>query len=116
MKMKIRKHVSMLLLIVCCIPFMLHAQTTTIQGKVIDVHGEAIIGASVTVEGTTNGGITDLDGFYRVKAKPGDYLKITYMGYKDARVKAEQGLTTTLEEDNALLDEVVVVGYGVQKR
>lgn len=116
MKMKIRKHVSMLLLIVCCIPFMLHAQTTTIQGKVIDVHGEAIIGASVTVEGTTNGGITDLDGFYRVKAKPGDYLKITYMGYKDARVKAEQGLTTTLEEDNALLDEVVVVGYGVQKK
>ena len=116
MKMKIRKHVSMLLLIVCCIPFMLHAQTTTIQGKVIDVHGEAIIGASVTVEGTTNGGITDLDGFYRVNAKPGDYLKISYMGYKDVRVKAEQGLTTTLEEDNELLDEVVVVGYGVQKK
>ena len=111
-----RKHLSMLFLFFCCIPFMLHAQTTTISGKVIDVTGEGVIGAAVMVKGTSTGSVTDIDGNYTVTAKPGDILQISYMGYKTVEVEAKQGLVTTLEEDAEVLDEVVVVGYGIQKK
>ena len=115
-KAKMRKHLSMLFLFFCCIPFMLHAQTTTISGKVIDVTGEGVIGAAVMVKGTSTGSVTDIDGNYTVTAKPGDILQISYMGYKTVEVEAKQGLVTTLEEDAEVLDEVVVVGYGIQKK
>ena len=114
-KAKMRKHLSMLFLFFCCMPFMLHAQTTTISGRVIDTTGESIIGAAVMVKGTSTGSVTDIDGNYTVTAKPGDILQISFIGYKDVEVAAKEGLVTTLEEDSETLDEVVVVGYGVQK-
>ena len=116
-KMRIRMHLSILFLFAFCIPSLLLAQqAASISGRVVDMQGEPIIGANVVVKGTTNGSITDLDGNYTVKTTPGTTLEITYMGYKKVEVKAKEGLVTTLQENTEILDEVVVVGYGVQKK
>lgn len=94
-------------------------QTSTINGKVTDANGEAIIGASVTVKGTTsNGTITDLDGKFNLDAPANATLVISYVGYKtiEIPVNGKKTLTITLKEDTEMLDEVVVVGYGTQKK
>lgn len=94
-------------------------QTSTINGKVTDANGEAIIGASVTVKGTTsNGTITDLDGKFNLDAPANATLVISYVGYKtiEILVNGKKTLTITLKEDTEMLDEVVVVGYGTQKK
>lgn len=94
-------------------------QTSTINGKVTDANGEAIIGASVTVKGTTsNGTITDLDGKFNLDAPANATLVISYVGYKtiEIPVNGKKVLTITLKEDTEMLDEVVVVGYGTQKK
>lgn len=94
-------------------------QTSTINGKVTDANGEAIIGASVTVKGTTsNGTITDLDGKFDLDAPANATLVISYVGYKtiEIPVNGKKTLTITLKEDTEMLDEVVVVGYGTQKK
>lgn len=77
-----------------------------------------IIGASVVVKGTNSGAITDLDGNFRIpNVKKGDLIQITYVGYQPVEVKWDgTPLNITLKEDTELLDEVVVVGYGVQKK
>lgn len=94
-------------------------QTSTINGKVTDANGEAIIGASVTVKGaTSNGTITDLDGKFDLDAPANATLVISYVGYKtiEIPVNGKKTLTITLKEDTEMLDEVVVVGYGTQKK
>ena len=93
-------------------------QDGTCTGVVVDETGMTVIGASVVVKGTTNGAITDLDGKFTIKnAKPGDVIVITYVGYSPVEVTWNgQPLNITLKEDSELLDEVVVVGYGVQKK
>ena len=93
-------------------------QDGSCTGVVVDETGMTIIGASVVVKGTTNGAITDLDGKFVIKnVKPGDVIQITYVGYSPVEVKWNgQPLNITLKEDAELLDEVVVVGYGVQKK
>lgn len=94
-------------------------RTKTINGKVVDPNGEPIIGASVLVKGTANGVITDLDGNYSLADVPGNaMLAFSYIGYQTVEIKAGgKGLDRiVLMEDNELLDEVVVVGYGVQKK
>ena len=85
----------------------------------VDPNGEPIIGASVLVKGTANGVITDLDGNYSLADVPGNaMLAFSYIGYQTVEIKAGgKGLDRiVLMEDNELLDEVVVVGYGVQKK
>lgn len=97
----------------------LHAQGKTVSGLVVDKTGEAVIGASVAVKGTANGSITDFDGKFVLKNVPDEAtLKISFVGYKtqEVSVKGKTTLRVTLEEDNELLDEVVVVGYGIQKK
>lgn len=94
-------------------------QTSTINGKVTDANGEAIIGASVTVKGaTSNGTITDLDGKFNLDAPANVTLVISYVGYKtiEIPVNGKKTLAITLKEDTEMLDEVVVVGYGTQKK
>ncbi|HIZ32270.1 MAG TPA: TonB-dependent receptor [Candidatus Bacteroides merdigallinarum] len=93
-------------------------QDGTCTGVVVDETGMTVIGASVVVKGTSNGAITDLDGKFVIKnAKPGDVIVITYVGYSPVEVTWNgQPLNITLKEDSELLDEVVVVGYGVQKK
>ena len=93
-------------------------QTGTCKGIVKDATGESIIGASVVVKGTTNGTITDFDGnFSLANVKKGDVIVISYVGYQTQEVKWNNGsLNVILKEDSKTLSEVVVVGYGVQKK
>lgn len=91
-------------------------QTITITGLVVDAAGEPIIGASVVEKGTTNGGITNLDGKFTLNVKPGATLKISYVGYQTKEVKANKMMKIVMTEDSEILSEVVVVGYGSQKK
>ncbi|MDE5678674.1 TonB-dependent receptor [Phocaeicola sp.] len=94
-------------------------QDKAIKGVVVDVAGEPIIGANVVVKGTTNGVITDFDGNFTLNVPLNCTLQISYIGYKTQEVKvtgATSHLSIKLEEDSETLDEVVVVGYGVQKK
>lgn len=90
----------------------------TVKGKVVDVKGEPIIGATIKEAGTANGTITDFDGNFSFEAGENSKLEISYVGYKNQEFIAQSGklLAVTLKEDTETLDEVVVVGYGVQKK
>ena len=93
-------------------------QTETCKGVVKDAMGETVIGASVVVKGTTNGTITGIDGDFTLSGVPeGSILVISYVGYVTQEVKFNgQPLNVILKEDSQTLEEVVVVGYGVQKK
>lgn len=96
-----------------------YAQSKTVSGTVIDQTGEPVIGANVIVKGTTNGVITDLDGRFTLSNVPNNgTISISFIGYKDQEISVagKTNFQVTLHEDNAMLDEVVVVGYGVQKK
>ena len=90
------------------------AQNKTVTGTVVDELGEPVIGATVTVEGTKIATVTDLDGNYKIAAPAGAKVTISYIGYLTQTVKP--GGTVKLEEDKQTLEEVVVVGYGTQKK
>ena len=85
-------------------------QTITVTGVVLDATGEPIIGASVVEKGTTNGGITDINGKFTLSVKQGAVLKISYVGYQTQEVKAVRTMKIILKEDSEILSEVVVVG------
>lgn len=88
-----------------------------ISGQVSDVNGEPIIGASVMVKGTTNGTITNLDGGFSLNAASKGTLVVSYIGYKTLEIPISSGtMKIVLKEDTEVLDEVVVVGYGTQKK
>ncbi|NCC09609.1 MAG: TonB-dependent receptor [Bacteroidia bacterium] len=91
-------------------------QSQSLSGTVTDANGEPIIGASVIEKGTTNGIITDLDGKFKLTAKQGATLVISFVGYQTQEVKATKVMRIVLKEDAKVLDEVVVVGYGTQKK
>ena len=89
----------------------------TVNGTVVDAaNGEPVIGASILEMGTTNGTITDWDGNFTLNVKSGATLQISYMGYKTQELAAAPNMSVKLGEDSELLDEVVVVGYGVVKK
>jgi TonB-dependent SusC/RagA subfamily outer membrane receptor len=90
--------------------------TSIIKGTVTDEKGDPIIGASVTEAGTTRGTVTDIEGHFSLKAGVKAKLQISFVGYKTVSTTAEDGLNVVLKEDKALLDEVVVVAYGRQKK
>ena len=95
------------------------AQTRQISGIVKDVSGEPVIGVNVSVKGTGNGSITDLDGKFTIPdVKEKDVLVVSYIGYltQSVSVGKKTSFIITLKEDTQALDEVVVVGYGVQKK
>ena len=93
-------------------------QTHTVIGQVVDTKGEAIIGANVRIKGTTIGTITDIEGNFTLDASPKAIIEISYIGYltQDIAVNGKKTLRCILKEDTKTLDEVVVVGYGVQKK
>lgn len=94
-------------------------QKKAINGVVFDGGlNEPLIGANVVVKGTTNGTVTDLDGKFTLEAAPNDILVISSIGFKSLEIKASDAAKRkiTLQEDTQALDEVVVVGYGVQKK
>ena len=90
------------------------AQNKTVSGTVVDELGEPVIGATVTVEGTKTATVTDLDGNYKISAPAGAKVVISYIGYLPQTVKP--GGKVQLQEDKQTLEEVVVVGYGSQKK
>ena len=92
------------------------AQTMTVKGIVKDETGLGIIGASVLVKGTTTGAITDFDGNFTLQAKQGDIIVISYIGYQTQELPAEASMNVILKEDTEMLDEVVVIGYGVARK
>lgn len=89
-----------------------------VTGTVLDVTGMPVIGANVTVKGTTQGTITDMDGKFSLEVAEGDILQVTYIGFANQEVKVgtQTNLSVTLKEDAEALDELVVVGYGTQKK
>ena len=93
-------------------------QKVKTTGTVLDQNGEAMIGVSVKVkDNATMGTITDLEGKFSIDAPKGATLEISYIGYKTVTVKAEgTALHITMKEDAEVLDEVVIVGYGSQKK
>ena len=98
----------------------IYAQHSSITGKITDRQHEPIIGASVVVKGSSQGVISDIDGNFTLKNVPSEgTLQISYIGYKTSEVDINPSTSfyaITLEEDNQLLDEVVVVGFGTQRR
>lgn len=93
-------------------------QKRTITGCITDANGSSIIGANIVERGTTNGTVTDLDGRFSLEVSSNAILQISYIGYltQEIRVNGKSELNVELKEDNQALDEVVVVGYGVQKK
>lgn len=91
-------------------------QAQAISGIVTDANGEPVIGASIIEKGTTNGTVTDVNGRFNLNVKPGATLKISFVGYQAQEARAAKDMKVTLKEDSELLSEVVVVGYGVQKK
>jgi TonB-linked SusC/RagA family outer membrane protein len=93
-------------------------QTKKITGVVTDSNGEAVIGANVVEKGTTNGTVTDLDGKYELSLPSNAILQVSYIGYmtKEIPIRAQSVINITIGEDTQALEEVVVVGYGVQRK
>ena len=92
-------------------------QNKVVKGRVIDQNGDAVIGASVLVKGTTRGTITDVDGNFSVDVAKGESLVISYIGFVEQEiVPTGKDLTIVLKEDTEVLDEVVVLGYGANTR
>ncbi|MGM9734305.1 MAG: carboxypeptidase-like regulatory domain-containing protein, partial [Prevotella sp.] len=107
----------MILLFLCMSVLTAQAQTNTVKGTVSGSDGP-VIGATVKVKGSSTGVVTDYDGNYTIKVKPGDVLTFSYLGMstKEVKVGKQSKIDVTLVEDDKLLDEVVVVGYGKMKR
>ena len=92
------------------------AQNAPIRGTVVDAGNEPVIGAAVMVPGTTTGATTNLDGKFELRVAPGATLEVSCIGYATKRVAAANGMTIVLEDDTEMLEETVVIGYGVQKK
>ena len=95
------------------------AQTITVKGQVVDESGEPLIGATVKVKGSKDAAVTDLDGNFTIKTSSNATLVVSYVGYKDREI-AVRGRAIIdeiqMSADNNILDQVVVVGYGTQKK
>lgn len=89
-----------------------------ISGSITDVNGDPIIGANVLLKGSASGTVTNISGDYELNVSTGDILVISYIGYiqQEIKLKGEKQLNIVLQEDSQTLNEVVVVGYGTQKK
>lgn len=108
------------IILLACAQLTLLAQAVRVSGKVTDTNGEAIIGATLLVKGSSTGTTTDFDGNFSIQlSSVNDVLVISYIGMKTQEIKPgarTSGLTIVLNSDTKLLDEVVVVGFGTQKK
>lgn len=93
-------------------------QTRKVTGRICDTSGEPVIGVNVVVKGSTNGTITDIDGKFSIEVSPDAILQVSYIGYisQEIPVENKNNLAIAIHEDMQKLDEVVVVGYGTQKK
>lgn len=86
------------------------------QGTVTDTSGEPLIGVSVVEKGTKNGVTTDIDGNFRISVSDGAYINFSYIGYDAVEAAAAANMHIVLKENSTMLDEVVAIGYGTQKK
>ena len=113
----VKKLLFSVLLLWICVPIVLAQNLMKITGKVVDTFNEPMIGVSVLEKGTTNGAITDLDGNYSISAPKGATIVFSYIGYiTQEKTVNSNTINVVLTEDVKALEEVVVVGYGVQKK
>lgn len=108
-----KKKIIIILCALCLLPAALLAD---ISGVVLDENGESIIGASIMIEGTTIGTITDFDGQFSIAASEGQTLIISYVGYVTQTLKATANMRVEMQPDNKVLEELVVIGYGASKK
>ncbi|MBR5670374.1 MAG: carboxypeptidase-like regulatory domain-containing protein, partial [Bacteroidales bacterium] len=87
-----------------------------VRGTVVDSDNMPVVGAAVMVPGTTTGVTTDRDGNFELRVAPGTTLEVSFIGYITQSVQAANGMVVTLEDDVEMLDETVVIGYGVQRK
>lgn len=113
-KLTYSRLMSLVVVLLLCVAT--QAQPGRISGTVVDSQGEPIIGASIVEKGSSNGVVSDLDGRFQLNVKAGTTIVISYIGYTTQEKPAAAHMKIVLQEDNAVLDEVVVVGYGVQKK
>jgi len=101
-----------------CISLSLFAQNREIRGKVVDKTGETVIGANIVEKGTQNGTITNADGIFSLRVSANAVLQVSYIGYvtQEIAVGNQSNLQITLSEDVQALEEIVVVGYGTQRK
>ena len=93
------------------------AQNRTVRGTVVDEAGETVIGATVIVDGTTRGVLTDFNGTFAIEAAPNENIRISFIGFNDVLVSASTAnLNIILREDDHILGELVVIGYGTRRR
>lgn len=111
---KLRRMCLLLMVLFTAVP--IWAQTTKVDGTVIDSQGEPVIGATVLEEGTSNGVITDIDGNFSMNVKNGARVRISFIGYETKTLKATKGMKVTLKDETNMLEEVVAIGYGSVKR
>ena len=93
-----------------------NAQKLNVKGTVVDSQGEAVIGATVKEKGTQNGTVTDFDGQFTLQVESGATIAFSYVGYVAQEVKATPTMRVVMKDDSQMLQDVVVVGYGVQKK
>ena len=103
---------SFMLMLTCTV---MYAQTE-ITGTVVDETGETVIGATVMEKGTNNGTVTDFDGKFAIKVKPGAMLVFSYVGYLNVEMPASNDMVITMKEDALALNEIVVTGYTTQRK
>lgn len=105
-----------LTLLVSLVSLAASAQDFVCTGQIVDDQGMPVIGASVFQKGTSKGAVSDLDGNFKLQVPEGSDITVSYIGYKSVEAKAAANMHIVLHEDNATLNELVVVGYGVQKK
>ena len=115
--MNLKKHVLGILLAIA-VPVCAYAQNVTVKGQVKDDAGEPLALVSIAEKGTSNGTVTDLDGNYSISVPSNATLQFSFMGYTTVteQVNGRTTINVTLSEDAELLEEIVVIGYGVQKK
>ena len=115
----IRQKLCVLMMLLLTFPLITYAQQVSVTGTVKDTRGDEIIGASIIIKNKpTVGVITDMNGNFHISASSGDVLVVSYVGYvkQEITVGAERNLSIVLKEDSQILDEIVVVGYGTQRK
>jgi TonB-linked SusC/RagA family outer membrane protein len=117
--LRYRKLSLSLLLLICSFVLASAQNSKTVKGTVVSIDNEPLVGVTIQQIGTTNGILTDVNGAFSVNVPTGSTLRISYVGYVTKEVKvtgSTSQLKVILKEDNKMLDEVVVMGYGVQKK
>ena len=116
-KQGLKSNFLLLFLFFMCFTYS-QAQSQSIRGKVTDINNEPLIGVNVVEQGTTNGTVTDVDGNFTLTAKENSTIVFSYIGFQTQQVQCKEGvnLNIILLEDSELLGEIVVVGYGTQRK